>query len=188
MGNNKDSGFVPLYRSIKDHWTWNKDKEFDEFKAWCDLLLSVNHKEKKISINGRLQVIRAGQMWTSYQKLADTWNWSRPRVLRYIRRLKSDGMVTVDGTPNGTLLTVVNWGFYNSRRTTNVPTDVTTDVTTPVPTDVTTDVTQTIMNNNVKNDNNVNKKDPAVCPGKGWYWDDKKKKWIAPPREGGTWQ
>lgn len=169
MGN-KDLGYVPLYRSIKEHWTWNDGKPFDEFKAWCDLLLSVNHKEKKISINGRTQVIRPGQMWTSYQKLADTWHWSRMRVLRYTKRLKADGMIAVDGTPNGTLLTLLNWDFYNSRRTTNETTDETTDETTPITTDETTDDTQTIM---INNDNNVNKE---------------KKKGPKPQKDGTPWQ
>lgn len=185
---NKELGYVPLYRGIKDHWLWDNGKPFDEYKAWCDLLLSVNHKEKKININGRVQVIKAGQMWTSYQKLAGNWHWSKPRVLRYIKKLKSDGMIDVDGTPNGTLLTLMNWEFYNGQRNTHVTTDVTTDVTTPITTDVTTDVTQTIMINNGNNVKNVNKKDRSACPGKGWYWNEEGQRWVAPPKEGGSWQ
>lgn len=157
MGNKK-LGFVPVYRSVQDHWVWSNETPFSDGQAWIDLLLSVNHEAKKIKVNGQVIVIKPGQMWTSYKKLACDWNWSRPRVYRYIKRLKSDGMVNVDATPSGTLLTLINWDVFNGQRNTNVTTDVTTDVTTPVTTDVTTAVTQTIMNNNVNNDKQCKKR------------------------------
>ena len=107
-------------------------------------------------------------------------------------QLVSDGMAQVDGTPNGTLLTIVNWGNFNGRGTTHGTTDGTTDDTsdgiTPVITDGITDGIQTIMINNDNNVKNVNKKDRSVCPGKGWYWDEEGQRWIAPPKEGEEWQ
>ena len=184
----KEKGFIPLYRDIKDHWTWKADDPFDIRSAWIDILLSVNHKEDKISIGRQVVVIKPGQMWTSYKKLAGKWHWSYKRVLRYITMLKSDGMIDVWGTPNGTLLTVKNWAFFNTRGyTRDTPNDTSDDTPGATPDD-TPSAIQTISINNGNNVKNVNIKDPSVCPGYGWYWHEAKQKWIAPPKEGGEWQ
>ena len=151
----KNKGYIPLWRDIQEHWLWKKDDPFDIRSAWIDILLSVNHEEKKILIDGRVQVIKAGQMWTSVKKLASKWNWSRPKVYRYINLLKSDGMIYTDGTPSGTLLTVMNYEKFTLQGNTSVTSTVTPTVTTSVTSSVTTGVTQTIMNkNDIKNDIN----------------------------------
>lgn len=168
----KKKGYIPLWRDIQDHWLWKSEEPFDDRSAWIDLLLSVNHEDRKLKVGNTIITIHAGQMWTSYKKLANRWNWSRPRVYRYTKMLKSDGMIFIDATPNGTLLTVVNYGNFSITRNTNVTTDVTTDVTTPITTDVTTGVTQTITNNNYKNDKELKEK----------------RREPAPPNDGGEWQ
>ncbi len=184
----KKKGFVPIYRSIQENNIWTSDEPFDIRSAWIDLLLSVNHEEKKILVGRRIQVIKPGQMWTSYQKLARKWHWSYKRVLRYITLLKSDGMLLADGTANGTLITVVNWASFALQGNTRATTRDTTRATPSDTTAATAGATQTIMINNDNNVKNVNKKDRSVCPGKGWYWDEEGQRWIAPPKEGGTWQ
>lgn len=148
----KNKGYIPLWRDIQEHWLWKRSDPFDIRSAWIDILLSVNHEEKKIFIDGRVQVIKPGQMWTSVKKLADKWHWSRPKVYRYIKLLKSDGMLYTDGTPSGTLLTVINYSNFTIQGNTNVTSTVTPSVTPPVTSAVTSTVTQTIMNKNVNND------------------------------------
>lgn len=165
---NKNLGWVPVYRSIKDHWLWDNDEPFSKGQAWIDLLLSVNHEEKKIKVGSRIQVIKPGQMWTSYKKLGNRWNWSRERVYRYTKMLKSDGMILVDATPSGTLLTLLNWDVFNGQRNTNETTNETTDKTTPKTTGETTGETQTIMNNNDNNDKEVKKRPKASKDGTPW--------------------
>lgn len=148
----KNKGYIPLWRDIQDNHIWTSDEPFDIRSAWIDLLLTVNHKEEKILIGRRVQVIKPGQTWTSYQKLARKWHWSYKRVLRYINLLKSDGMVYADGTPNGTLLTIVNWGNFTIQGNTH---DTTHDTSGVTPSDIPSDTPsaiQTIMNKNVNND------------------------------------
>ena len=172
----KKKGFIPLYRSIQDHWLWKLDKPFDERSAWIDLLLKVNHKEEKIRVAGRIQVIKPGQRWLSYQQLSREWGWSYKRVLRYINLLKSDGMIYADGTPNGTLVTIVNWGNFALQ---GKAFDTTFDTTDDIPCDrpyATTAATQTIMNKNDKEHKNIKKERfPSL--------DE-----IEPPTGGGQWQ
>lgn len=172
----KNKGYIPLWRDLQDHWLWQSPTPFDERSAWVDLLMSVNHEEKKIKIDGRVQIIKPGQMWTSYKKLANRWNWSRERVYRYTKMLKSDGMIYVDATPRGTLLTVINYRFFALQGNTDKTTDKTSAEATIKTSDEATLEAQTIMNNNDKECKRMkNKEEPAALP-------------IEPPTGGGEWQ
>ena len=150
-----DNGWIKLHRKIRDNWIWD-DPEM--FKAWIDILLMVNHQDKKIKVNGELVTIKRGEKLTSILKLSDRWGWSRKRVMRFLDLLESDGMCTTKRTPNGTTLKVSNYADYQSfqtiKRTTN---DTTNDTADDTPDDTTVDTphdTQTIMSNN--SSNNVN--------------------------------
>ena len=157
----KKKGFSPIWRDVQDHWIWKSDEPFDSRSAWIDLILSVNHEEKKIKINNNLVTIHAGQMWTSYQKLANRWNWSRERVYRYTKMLKSDGMICLDATPCGTLLTLINYENFQLHGNTHEATDETTDEATPKTTDEATVEAQTIINKNINNDKEHKKRNAA---------------------------
>ena len=161
---NKKLGFVPVYRSIQEHWLWSNDEPFDRAHAWIDLLLSVNHEEKKIRVGCSIVTIKPGQMWTSYVKLAQRWGWSKKRVIRFFNLLKSDGMIYVDGTANGTLLTLVNYSNFVYQGHTNDTANDTANDPTHVTANDTADATQTIMNNNVNNDRKVKKESPSGKP------------------------
>ena len=136
---------------------WQSDDPFDIRSAWIDILLSVNHENKKINVGRSVVTIHAGQMWTSYVKLANRWNWSRERVYRYIKMLKMDGMIYVDGTSNGTLLTVVNYDNFAYHGNADETTDETANKTSGETADETAGETQTITINNIDNLNNRKK-------------------------------
>ena len=150
-----DNGWIKLHRKIRDNWIWD-DPEM--FKAWVDILLMVNHDEKKIYVNGKLTTIHRGEKLTSITKLAERWRWSKRRVMRFLDLLEEDEMCTTERTTYGTTLKVVNYaeyqGFSTPKRNAVDTTNDTTDVTAPVTADVTAPDTQTIMNN--KSSNNVN--------------------------------
>ena len=150
-------GWIKLHRSLRDNILWTDSAPFDDRSAWIDLLMMVNHETREIKVGREIITVKAGQAWTSVTKLANRWHWSRPNTYRYIKMLKNLEMIHTDATPSGTLLTLVNWAFYNGERNTNVTTNDTTSVTTPV----TTSVTQTrIYKNDIKND----KEDSPLTP------------------------
>lgn len=155
MSNNKDKGFVLLWRSIADNPLLDDGSPYDKFHAWCDLLCMVNHKDKKIIVNSRPTIIKRGQKLTSIVKLADRWRWNRKTAVRYLNALERDNMIVTERTPNGTTITVVNYDFYNSMR----PTNGTTNGTTTRATDGTTVGTQT--NNDINNDKYMENKKAA---------------------------
>lgn len=128
-------------------------------------MLLANHADKKIYIGGIPTIISRGQFHTSVIKLADRWVWSRNKVIRYLTMLERDNMITTSGTPNGTTISIVNYGKFQDMRTTNETTNDTTDETTgETTTDTTggtTDGTQTTIKQ-LNNVNNVNKENNNI--------------------------
>lgn len=137
------SGWIKLHRKILDNWIWNDP---EKLRAWIDILLMVNHEDKQIPFDGHIVTIHKGQRLTSLLKLSERWGWSRNRVDRFLRLLEEAKMVTADRTPNGTVLTVINWALYQDERDTNGATDGATNDTTVGA----TVGTQTRMNKNDK--------------------------------------
>lgn len=116
-------GFIKLHRSIKDCWLWKDDEPFSKRDAWIDLLLLANYTDKKILLDGKLTTIKAGQFHTSILKLSERWKWSRNKTRRFLEILESDEMISTERTAHGTTLTLVNWGRYQHRGTTDGTTE-----------------------------------------------------------------
>lgn len=150
---NLDNGWIKIYRKIRCNWIWQNP---EYLKAWIDLLLMVNHEEKQIYFNGHVITIGKGQKLTSLAKLADRWKWTRNRVDRFLRLLDEAEMVTANRTPNGTLLTVEKYGFYQ----TSWDSYEATDGASHEATGEATGEAQTRMNKNDKEVKNIGRKRP----------------------------
>lgn len=83
-------GWISLYRQIVDNWIWNIKEPFDKRSAWIDLLLMVNHENKKIELNGQIIEVERGQKITSLDKLSKRWKWSRHKVSDFLNRLEME--------------------------------------------------------------------------------------------------
>ena len=112
-------GWIKLHRQITDSALWDDGKPFDNAHAWIDLLLCVNHADKKKMIAGEIVTIRQGEMFTSDMFLANRWHWSRNRVRRFLEVIERDNMIVVKRTTHGTWLSVVNYAKFQGQRTTN---------------------------------------------------------------------
>lgn len=110
----KDKGFIALYRELSDHWLWD-DKPFSRGQAWIDLLLTVNHTDKKIMFNGELTTIKRGQTITSIRQLCDRWGWSNNKVTRFLKMLESEQMLTRKSDTKKTVVTIDNYSFWQDQ-------------------------------------------------------------------------
>ena len=108
-------GWIKTYRKIQDCWIWQIDKPFDERSAWIDLLLSANHKDVKIPFNGELILVERGQFITSVRKLSEKWKWNKDRVLKFLRLLEKDGMISKNSDRYRTLITIDNYCIYQAK-------------------------------------------------------------------------
>ena len=107
-------GWIILDRAIRDHWVYS-EKPYSRFKAWVDLILSANFRDKTIMVNGKPFPVRRGSFLTSVRKLSERWGWSKDKTSRFLATLREEGMIET-ATPNGTLITVVNYRVYQDKR------------------------------------------------------------------------
>lgn len=123
-------GWIRLNRKIMDNFLWQDKEPFDRRSAWIDLLLMANHNDHDVIINGKIYHVKRGQVNRSILYLANRWNWSRGKVLRFLKALSDTSMITTDSTTDGTTITIENYDKYQGERTTVGTTDSTTDGTT----------------------------------------------------------
>lgn len=110
MGN----GWIQLHRKLRDCWVWENPLYL---KAWIDILYSANYADKKILFDGEVITVKRGQFITSLRKLAVSWDCNVKTVRRILGFMKEQEMVTVSTTGKGTLLTVINYDFYQFQGT-----------------------------------------------------------------------
>ena len=113
-----EKNFLPLNRSLLNHWLW-KDKPFSKGQAWVDLLLLANYEDKKMPYKGEVVTCKRGDVNLSITELAKRWGWSRNSARRFLMLLESDGMVTVNATTHRTTITLEKYGFFNNPCATN---------------------------------------------------------------------
>ncbi len=106
------SGWIKLHRQIQGHWLWLSEKPFDKRSAWIDILLMVNHEDKKILLGNELIEVKRGSRVTSIRQLCDRWGWSNTKVKNFLNLLEKDGMLVVKSDSKKTTLTVVNYSGY----------------------------------------------------------------------------
>ena len=106
-------GYIKLFRKIEDCPLFMEDTEpFSKLSAWVDLLLMANHKDGSFIIGMTKYNVKRGQKWTSITKLAERWHWCRKKVRAYLNLLESEGMVYLDISNRGLLITIVNYCSY----------------------------------------------------------------------------
>lgn len=139
-------------------------------KAWIDILLSANYKDKEWFKNGQMVKVRRGQYVTSIRKLALEWKCSRDTVRRILKQFDDLDMIRHEVRPGKyTLITVVKYGDFQDVRDVYSATDEYTDEATDEYTDKDTDKdTDTTQHKNIKNNKKVkNKEEPAHPPDGG---------------------
>ncbi len=91
-------------------------------RVWQWLKYMVNHSEARIpNKDGTFTIIKPGQHATSYRHIAKgvgyyeglKWKEPNPKTVKTILNwLESQGMISVKGNTNGTVVTVENWDLY----------------------------------------------------------------------------
>ncbi|HCX9903690.1 TPA: DnaD domain-containing protein [Staphylococcus aureus] len=110
------TGWISIDRSIQNHWLFKEKRTFSKFEAWIYLLMEANHSKAKVPIGNQIVTFERGQRLTSILTLSDLFNWSRFKVKTFLDLLESDGMLEVKTTSKYTLITIVNYDFYQSEQ------------------------------------------------------------------------
>ncbi|MBU7709202.1 DnaD domain-containing protein [Staphylococcus aureus] len=110
------TGWISIDRSIQNHWLFKEKRTFSKFEAWIYLLMEANHSKAIVPIGNQIVTVERGQRLTSILTLSDLFNWSRFKVKTFLDLLESDGMLEVKTTSKYTLITIVNYDFYQSEQ------------------------------------------------------------------------
>lgn len=162
MSEDSKPGFIAIFRKIQDHWIWD---DAERFRAWIDILISAQFHDSKVYIDGKLINVPRGSWFISQKSLETRWGWSKTKIRYFIRTLIEQGMITTEGTPRGTIITVVNYEVYQNPGTAkNTAKD--TAESTPKNTAGNTldDTSEGTHTNKGNNGNKVNKKKKTASP------------------------
>ena len=120
---NDNNGWIKIHRSITKHWIW---ENADYLRWWLDLLLYAEYEDKKrLTSRSKLVQVKRGQVLVSIRGLKRRWarqdkaeNIIAPSVhtvLRFLRLLEEDGMITRTlGEHQTSLITICNYASYQA--------------------------------------------------------------------------
>ncbi|PEL12689.1 DnaD domain-containing protein [Bacillus sp. AFS017336] len=140
-------GWISLHRKVRDHWLFEEKRSFSRFEAWVDLLMEVNHQDNKVLLGNELIDVKRGQKITSMDQLAKRWGWGKTKTYKFVKLLESEQMITIKTNTKRTVITIVNYDFYQVSET---------QKRTPREHQENAKRTPPDTNNNVNNVNNVN--------------------------------
>jgi hypothetical protein len=120
-------GSFAVNRGVFDHPIFAPEP-YTEREAWIWLCGEAAWKQKRVRVGRATVNLERGQVAHATRFLAAKWRWSESRVRRFLKRLKSDAMVTLQTTREATQITICNYEKHAFRRRTgdaldDAPTD-----------------------------------------------------------------
>lgn len=121
-------GWVKIHRKILESPAIKGDPE--ALAIWVYILTNAAYKPYYTYFNGQKTLINAGQLITGRKKIAENTGVSESKIFRTLKRFESEQQIEQRPTPNGSLISVINWALYqeseqpneqrmNNERTTN---------------------------------------------------------------------
>lgn len=109
-----DKGFIPIKRSLFEHFLFKERRTFSRFEAWLDLIQMASFTDENMElIGGKLIGRNRGEVIASLRFLMQRWNWSMHKVSDYLELLRSQEMVVVDKENGVTKILLVNFEKHN---------------------------------------------------------------------------
>lgn len=113
-------GWIKIHRNITEN-TMYFSEPFTRMQAWIDLLLIANYRESVIYVRGNKVDVKRGQIAKSQDFFATRWKWSRGKVIRFLDELQKCGQIVQQKSNVITLISVVNYEYYQQDGTTDEP-------------------------------------------------------------------
>ncbi|MEI8087159.1 MAG: hypothetical protein WCG93_13195 [Paludibacter sp.] len=102
-------GWIKLHRQIRDNWIW---KDPVKFQWWIDILMMVNHADKKVNIGFELYECKRGQSILSLKSWGERWGVSKDTVRNFFVLLSKDNMIICENLQKSTRITICNYDAY----------------------------------------------------------------------------
>lgn len=114
-----ERGVYAVDRGLFDHPDF-ANEPFTEREAWSWLIGSCAWEPKRVRVGNSVVDIDRGQCAFSLRFMATRWQWSEPRVRRFLNRAKTDARAIVDATQGTTRITICNYDKYQFGRRSDV--------------------------------------------------------------------
>jgi hypothetical protein len=110
-----NKGFIPVKRSLFNHFLFKEHRVFSRFEAWLDLIQMASFTdENKEIIGGKLIERNRGEVIASLRFLMTRWGWSTNKVYDYLELLRSQDMAVATKENGVTKIRLLNFEKHNS--------------------------------------------------------------------------
>ena len=106
-----ERGVFAVDRGIWDHPMF-ADEPLTEREAWQWLIGEASFKARTRNIGGKVVSLLRGQLAASVRFMAERWQWSKSRVDRFLKRLKTGTMIETDSGTGLLVITICNYDKY----------------------------------------------------------------------------
>ncbi|MHC2255108.1 hypothetical protein ACVILK_004800 [Bradyrhizobium embrapense] len=106
-----ERGVFAVDRGIWDHPSF-ANEPLTEREAWVWLIAEASFKARTKRIGSVVLELQRRQVAASLRFMAGKWQWSEPRVRRFLKRLKSDAMIDASTDAGITVITLCNYDKY----------------------------------------------------------------------------
>jgi hypothetical protein len=106
-----ERGVFAVDRGIWDHPMF-ADEPFTEREVWSWLIGEASLKARTRNIGGKIVHLERGQLAASVRFMAKRWKWSKSRVDRFLKRLKTEAMIGTDSGTGLLVITICNYDRY----------------------------------------------------------------------------
>ena len=110
------SGWIQLHRQAM-HNGWLQNHRLWAF--WCYCLMKASHREHKMKVGFQEIVLKPGQFIFGRRQAAEDLNMTEWQIRACLDFLKKAGNLTIKTTNRFSIITIVNWGIYQSYESEN---------------------------------------------------------------------
>lgn len=103
-------GYVAIHRKMLENPIVMKDTE--HCTVWLYLLLNATYSEHKAIFAGKEITLKRGQLIISRNKISNDLKINESKIKRILENFRNYQQIEQQTTPNGSLITIVNWELY----------------------------------------------------------------------------
>ena len=112
----ENTGFIKIHRKLLENCISLKP---EYLSVWLHLLLLAQHKDRHFIWNNEKKVLKPGQLITGTKQLSKKTGISQITVYRILKYLENEKQIEKQSTSKFTLITVINWNYYQSNEMQN---------------------------------------------------------------------
>lgn len=122
-----DAGVFAVDRGLFEH-PFFADEPFTQREAWQWLIKEAAWKPRRARAGNAPIELKRGELAHSVRFMAAAWQWTAPKVQRFLVRLKTNTMIDTRTDTGVTVITICNYDKYQFRPdATDTPTDTSID-------------------------------------------------------------